>query len=120
MSEDHPHHHHHVPASPPHEVVANANVYYDADGQGAPQHNKWSKNGYGNPVQKQSGKFSREESELVRKAVKDYCAAKQISTARLCSECDHKGSFVRSFVCYRCFCICLLFLHSHFCFVFAK
>ena len=52
---------------------------------------QWSKNGYGNPVQKQSGKFSREESELVRKAVKDYCSSKQISTARLCSECDHKA-----------------------------
>eukprot|EP00977_Amphora_coffeiformis_P018652 scaffold6634_cov158-Amphora_coffeaeformis.AAC.10 len=64
-------------------------AYYEPDNN--PQHNKWSKNGYGNPVQKQTGKFSREESELVRKAVKDYCAAKQISTARLCSECDHKA-----------------------------
>ena len=67
-----------------------APVYYE-DSEQTPQHNKWSKNGYGNPVHKQSGKFSREESELVRKSVKEYCAAKQISTARLCSECDHKA-----------------------------
>jgi Myb-like DNA-binding domain len=53
--------------------------------------NKWSKNGFGAPVLKQSGKFSKDESECVRKSVEDYCAAKQISTARLCSECDHKA-----------------------------
>jgi predicted site-specific integrase-resolvase len=52
--------------------------------------NKWSKNGFGAPVEKQSGKFSKEESEMVRKAIEEFCAAKQISTARLCSECDHK------------------------------
>lgn len=52
--------------------------------------NKWSKNGFGAPVNKQSGKFTKQESELVRKSVEEYCAAKQISTARLCSECDHK------------------------------
>eukprot|EP00980_Cylindrotheca_fusiformis_P000724 scaffold168_cov124-Cylindrotheca_fusiformis.AAC.24 len=38
-----------------------------------------------------SGKFSREETEKVRKAVEDYCAMKQISVGRLCSECDHKA-----------------------------
>lgn len=53
--------------------------------------NKWSKNGYGAPIVKQSGKFSREESELVRSAVEEYCRSKQITTARLCSECDHKA-----------------------------
>jgi hypothetical protein len=42
--------------------------------------NKWSKNGFGNPVEKQSGKFSKDESELVRKAVEDYCVAKQVSS----------------------------------------
>lgn len=52
--------------------------------------NKWSKNGYGEGVTKQGGKFSKEESEIVRKAVEEYCAAKQISPARLCAECDHK------------------------------
>jgi hypothetical protein len=53
--------------------------------------NKWSKNGYGATVTKQSGKFSREESELIRASIAEYCAAKQITVARLCSECDHKA-----------------------------
>lgn len=53
--------------------------------------NKWSKNGFGAPVSKQSGKFSREESELVRKSVEEYCASKQIPIGRLTSECDHKA-----------------------------
>ena len=53
--------------------------------------NKWSKNGFGEPVSRDVGKFSREESETIRNAVEEYCAAKQISTARLCSECDHKA-----------------------------
>lgn len=53
--------------------------------------NKWSKNGYGQAVERDLGKFSREESETVRNAVQDYCSRKAISTARLCSECDHKA-----------------------------
>jgi hypothetical protein len=53
--------------------------------------NKWSKNGFGEAVQRDVGKFTREESETVRSAVEAYCAAKQISAARLCSECDHKA-----------------------------
>lgn len=49
--------------------------------------NKWSKNAYGDVVVRQRhGKFSEEESEIVRKAVEDYCAMKQVSVARLCSE----------------------------------
>lgn len=58
---------------------------------GAGGTNKWSKNGYGNPVRRQSGKFSRSETEVVRKAVEQFCHAKQIPTSRLCSECDHKA-----------------------------
>ncbi|EEC45970.1 predicted protein [Phaeodactylum tricornutum CCAP 1055/1] len=63
----------------------------DEDGANATPPNKWSKNGFGAEVEKQSGKFSKDESELVRKSVEEFCAAKQISTARLCSECDHKA-----------------------------
>ena len=60
--------------------------------QGPSSDNKWSKNGYGEGVtRQQTGKFSKEESEVVRKAVEDFCAVKQISVARLCSECDHKA-----------------------------
>lgn len=53
--------------------------------------NKWSRNGFGEPVSRDGGKFTRDESEAVRRAVEDYCALKQISTSRLCSECDHKA-----------------------------
>ena len=53
--------------------------------------NKWNKNGFGENVIKRTGKFSKEESETVRKAVEEYCAQKNISVSRLCSECDHKA-----------------------------
>jgi Myb-like DNA-binding domain len=55
--------------------------------------NNWKRNGYGDkmlPGDKSGGKFTKEESELVRKTVTDYCAAKGISTDRLCAECQHK------------------------------
>mmetsp|Transcript_8357 Transcript_8357/g.23180 ORF Transcript_8357/g.23180 Transcript_8357/m.23180 type:complete len:375 (-) Transcript_8357:57-1181(-) len=52
---------------------------------------KWNKNGYGAPVTQKKGKFSKQESELIRKSVIEFCAAKQVTTARLCSECDHKA-----------------------------
>ncbi|CAJ1966858.1 unnamed protein product [Cylindrotheca closterium] len=48
---------------------------------------KWAKNAYG----QKTGKFSKEESETVRKAVEEFCTLKEISVARLCSECDHKA-----------------------------
>lgn len=54
--------------------------------------NKWNKNAFGQGVtQSRTGKFSKEESEAVRKAVEEFCAMKQISVTRLCSECDHKA-----------------------------
>ena len=52
---------------------------------------KWSKNGFGAPVDVTSGKFSKEESEQVKKAIEEFCNAKQITVSRLCSECDHKA-----------------------------
>jgi Myb-like DNA-binding domain len=52
---------------------------------------KWSKNGFGAPVDITSGKFSKEESEQVKKAIEEFCNAKQITVSRLCSECDHKA-----------------------------
>uniref|UniRef100_A0A6T7HTI9 Myb-like domain-containing protein n=1 Tax=Attheya septentrionalis TaxID=420275 RepID=A0A6T7HTI9_9STRA len=52
--------------------------------------NKWSKNGFGDPTPS-GGKFSPEESEIVRRGIEEYCERKGISTARLCSECDHKS-----------------------------
>lgn len=63
---------------------------HDADS--AEVMNKWSKNGFGAPVAaKQSGKFSKAESEKVRKAIAEFCDVRQITVARLCSECDHKA-----------------------------
>jgi len=54
--------------------------------------NKWSKNGFGAPVPtKQSGKFTKDESDIVRKAIEEFCVSKQITVERLCSECDHKA-----------------------------
>ena len=52
---------------------------------------KWSKNGFGAPVDITSGKFSKEESEQVKNAIEEFCNAKQITVSRLCSECDHKA-----------------------------
>lgn len=54
---------------------------------------KWIKNGFGQGVHSGNvaGKFSKEESEKIRQSVKDYCEAKKVSIARLCSECDHKA-----------------------------
>lgn len=67
---------------------ANDPAMDDPDGNA---NNKWSKNGYGAAVDKQTGKFNKEESVLVRSAIEEYCNAKQISVSRLCSECDHKA-----------------------------
>lgn len=63
----------------------------DPDPNGASTDNKWSKNGYGEPCPRSGGKFTKDETETVRRAVEEYCAVKQITTARLCSECDHKA-----------------------------
>ena len=38
-----------------------------------------------------TGKYSPEETAAVKNAVEEYCSMKQISIARLCSECDHKA-----------------------------
>jgi len=55
--------------------------------------NKWAKNGFGENVPRRtiSGKFTKEESDVVRRAVRDYCESKSISVERLCSECEHKS-----------------------------
>lgn len=55
--------------------------------------NKWSKNGYGQPcpAPQNNGKFTPAETTVVRQAIEEYCTAKNITTSRLCSECDHKA-----------------------------
>lgn len=54
---------------------------------------KWSRNGYGQPcpIPPRGGKFTPEETALVRAAITEYCMVKNISVSRLCSECDHKS-----------------------------
>lgn len=37
-----------------------------------------------------NGKFTTEETAQVRVAIEEYCTLKNITAARLCSECDHK------------------------------
>lgn len=63
----------------------------DSGGENGGENVKWAKNGYGDPVRQMGGKFTQEESETVRLAVREYCAAKQVSVDRLCSECEHKA-----------------------------
>jgi Myb-like DNA-binding domain len=56
--------------------------------------NNWKRNGFGDRFavgDNSGGKFTKEESELVRKTVLEYCAEKGISTDRLCAECQHKA-----------------------------
>jgi Myb-like DNA-binding domain len=72
-------------------AVAEDTAEDDAAVDGTLSHNKWSKNGFGAPVDKTSGKFSKEESELVKKSIEEFCNARQITISRLCSECDHKA-----------------------------
>lgn len=65
---------------------------HENDANSADGMSKWGKNGFGAPVAaKQSGKFSKDESETVRKAIAEFCSTRDISIARLCSECDHKA-----------------------------
>lgn len=52
---------------------------------------KWHHNGYGDIVSKQTGKFSRDESDIIKNAIDEYCSRKQISVKSLCSERDHKA-----------------------------
>ena len=38
-----------------------------------------------------SGKFTDNETNIIKNAIQDYCYRKNISISRLCSECDHKS-----------------------------
>jgi hypothetical protein len=64
----------------------------ERDADSADGTSKWGKNGFGAPVAiKQSGKFSKEESEKIRNAIEEFCRTRDVTVARLCSECDHKA-----------------------------
>lgn len=54
---------------------------------------KWSRNGFGEacPVAPKGGKFTAEETQIVRQAIEVYCTAKNVPITKLCSECDHKS-----------------------------
>ena len=45
-----------------------------------------------------TGKYTKKETDTIIRAVKEYCAMKQISVARLCSECDHKADLKGSWM----------------------
>lgn len=45
-----------------------------------------------------TGKYTKEETDMIIRAVKEYCAMKQITVARLCSECDHKADLKGSWM----------------------
>ena len=59
---------------------------------GGVESNRWAKNFEGMaPETLSSGKFSKEESETVRRAVTEYCERRNITAGHLCSEqMDHK------------------------------
>jgi hypothetical protein len=57
--------------------------------------NKWNKNGLGQSINRSMGKFSAEESRLVREAIESYCKAHNITAARLCSETDNRTDSLR-------------------------
>jgi len=63
--------------------------------------NKWNKNGFGQgdaTMSMRTGKYTKEETATIIDAVKDYCAMKQITVSRLCSECDHKADLKGSWM----------------------
>ena len=74
------------------------NIYYAASAAaaaaataaGTDTSNKWRKTGFGEENFR-TGKFTKEESDLVKQSVQEYCTWKHISPSRLCSECDHKS-----------------------------
>eukprot|EP00536_Pseudo-nitzschia_multiseries_P009155 jgi/Psemu1/257892/estExt_Genewise1Plus.C_2500034 len=60
---------------------------------------KWDKDGFiGKGTHLRSGQFTKMETETIKNAVKEYCAMKQISVTRLCSECDHKADLKGSWL----------------------
>jgi hypothetical protein len=60
-----------------------------------PKLNKWNKNGYGQRINPSMGKFTPEESRLVKEAIGKYCKSNNITSARLCSEADNRTDNLR-------------------------
>lgn len=85
------------------ETTGNFEVLTATKGSGgsSSNENKWNKNGFGQddatrPMR--TGTYTKEETAILHEAVKQYCAMKQISVARLCSECDHKADLKGSWM----------------------
>lgn len=57
--------------------------------------NKWSRNGYGVPINPHVGRFTMSESQIVKRAIESYCAAQNITPGRLCSEADNRSDSLR-------------------------
>ena len=94
MGHDHPedtagaayHHHQYAGETDPDAVAAAAAA------AGGTDSNRWAKNCDGlAPESLASGKFSKDETETVRRAITEYCEAHNITPGHLCSEqIDHK------------------------------
>jgi len=72
-------------------AAAAAATFLQQHQEEAGETSRWSQGYTASEIPKQTGKFTKNESEIVQKAVESFCATKQISVARLCSECDHKA-----------------------------
>jgi len=99
MGHDHPedtaqYHHHQYGETDPDAVAAAAAAAGGphGGGGGGVESNRWAKNCDGlAPESLVSGKFSKSETETVRRAVTEYCEAHNITPGHLCSEqIDHK------------------------------
>jgi len=93
----------HDDATQGHDQSGNYEVISGTRGSGgsSSNENKWNKNGFGQdeatrPMR--TGTYTKEETATIIEAVKQYCAMKQITVARLCSECDHKADLKGSWM----------------------
>lgn len=57
---------------------------------------KWWKNGHGVVLTSpKKGKYSAEETKILKEAMEDYCQTNKISAARLCDESDKRSDHLR-------------------------
>eukprot|EP00531_Pseudo-nitzschia_arenysensis_P010362 CAMPEP_0116132360 /NCGR_PEP_ID=MMETSP0329-20121206/9502_1 /TAXON_ID=697910 /ORGANISM="Pseudo-nitzschia arenysensis, Strain B593" /LENGTH=437 /DNA_ID=CAMNT_0003626861 /DNA_START=130 /DNA_END=1443 /DNA_ORIENTATION=+ len=83
------------------QTTSNNNYEYTNTATGGTNETKWNKNGFGQDeatMTMRTGKYSAEETATIIRAVKEYCNMKQITVARLCSECDHKADLKGSWM----------------------
>ena len=57
--------------------------------------NKWSRNGFGQPIHATMGRFTPSESMAVQTAIQNYCSKNSIDPSSLCSDTDHRSDRLR-------------------------